>query len=489
MKYYLPFVLLIFYFPSTAQSKKQLSIVSKAIELISPKEKQVNFNFQQTHLSFPHGQRPWQTRSSEARGNFAILPVTLDFHQIDSTKTRDGYKYAYKFVGSDNMAVVDYGDESPSPRTIEDFKNQAELIGVYTPLYLLRTLSKHLSSNKKCTFNGGINSQFIFDSDSTHCVEILIDSETYEVRSISIKYNHSMYGDVLKSIIYDSYKEIKGGSCKYPSQITENELGIETNKTQVAETESMLDIQKIRSFLPPNYDLSPTLPEKLQVNYSKYNAHIHFLDIVHTDDKVMVVEFKDFLLVAESPLESKNGDLIIKKAKEIAPNKPIKYFVFGHHHPHYLGGVRPFVANGTTVLSTSLDSTYVSQVIGFKHSLQPDALEKKPKPLQLGIISGTKIISDGDLEIQIIHIGTQSQHTEDYLVYYFPKYKLLFEDDLVWIPLENTNPRPASGRQKGLYEAIIKNKLDVETIIQSWPLSEYKVKTIIPFAELERSCK
>jgi hypothetical protein len=118
--------------------------------------------------------------------------------------------------------------------------------------------------------------------------------------------------------------------------------------------------------------------------------------------------------------------------------------------------------------------------------LQPDRLQREPKPLKLQEIKDSLTISDGSFEMKIYFIGKKSQHTNDYLVYYFPDEKLLFEDDLVWIPKEGAIPK-GSGRQVGLYEAIQALRLEVKTIVQSWPVSEMGVKTVIPFADLEKS--
>jgi hypothetical protein len=54
----------------------------------------------------------------------------------------------------------------------------------------------------------------------------------------------------------------------------------------------------------------------------------------------------------------------------------------------------------------------------------------------------------------VYFIGQKSQHTKDYLIYYFPKEKLLFEDDLVRIAKEG-EMKKAGGRQAGLYNAIM----------------------------------
>jgi hypothetical protein len=63
---------------------------------------------------------------------------------------------------------------------------------------------------------------------------------------------------------------------------------------------------------------------------------------------------------------------------------------------------------------------------------------------------------------------------------------MLFQDDLCWIPSEGAISK-AGHRQVGLYNSIKKLNLEIETIVQSWPVKNHKVKTIIPFEDLEKS--
>jgi glyoxylase-like metal-dependent hydrolase (beta-lactamase superfamily II) len=229
-------------------------------------------------------------------------------------------------------------------------------------------------------------------------------------------------------------------------------------------------------------------PKAEEVVHTRFSDNIHLLELRHTDDRVLVVEFKDFLVVAEAPVNTKNGELIIQKTKEIAPGKPVRYFLFGHHHPHYIGGLRAFVHAGATILALPQNEEYIRQLVSFNHTLRPDVLQQERKDLKLETFNVEKTISDGDLEMRIMHIGKLSDHTEDYLIYYFPKSKLLFEDDLAWINREG-ELKPAGSRQKGLYDAIINLKIPVEQIIQSWPVQDYGVKTLFSFQELEQSVK
>jgi hypothetical protein len=160
--------------------------------------------------------------------------------------------------------------------------------------------------------------------------------------------------------------------------------------------------------------------------------------------------------------------------------------VFGHYHPHYLGGIRPFVHKGAIIICSDINIEYVKYIVNAPHTLKPDSLQKEPRPLQVEHIKDSLTISDGNFEMKIYFIGEKSKHTKDYLIYYFPVEKLLFQDDLVWIAKEG-EIKKAGERQAGLYNAIIELNLEIETIIQSWPVADYGVKTIIPFKDLESS--
>ena len=118
--------------------------------------------------------------------------------------------------------------------------------------------------------------------------------------------------------------------------------------------------------------------------------------------------------------------------------------------------------------------------------MNPDSLELQPKPLKIQEVKDSTTITDGKFVMKIYFIGKKSEHTNDYLIYYFPTEKLLFEDDLVWIG-KTGEIQKAGGRQAGLYNAIKELGLDIKTIVQSWPVADYGVKTIIPFADLQKS--
>ena len=308
------------------------------------------------------------------------------------------------------------------------------------------------------------------------------DSMAYQVMILS---DHELMGDVLTTILYDEPKNMEG--FVYPSSISIQKMNGKI-KDEVTISNASLTTQ-VSPLLtkPANYTYPDEVHPKADLSVEKYAEHIHFITLKHTDDKVMVVEFKNFLLVADAPLSTANGEAIIKEAKKIAPNKPIKYFVFGHHHDHFIGGLRAFVHEGSEIICTQQNREYVKAIINAPHTLNPDVLQREPKKAELDTLtSDTKVITDGTFEMKIIQLGAQSQHSSDFLYYYFPAEKLLVENDLLWIRREGA-PTKANVREAALYKSIQDKKLDVKTIVQSSPAMSRIAKSIIPFEDLEKA--
>lgn len=488
------------YGQNSGEQEKLRSLLEKTREsLVSDQD--VSFGFSQVDRSQGHLNEPWELSTHEISGTFCIANQGKDWYQSDSLLYGGNYYHSMRFYSPELLFEVGYGRQKPAQVNKQDHEDQLKTLALFSPLYYLNdALKDEETSFGYNPSKGGFN-WITYEKKDGSSVLFYFDADKKFIQKIEVNYADELYGDVLRSISYEGYKEREGGGF-YPTQIQEELIfnpmypsvsgivndpkRIKFDEVEVSLLARDFEIERIKEAIPANYALVVSEAEKIEIAYQKYNAHIHFLDFKHTDDRILMVEFKDFLLVAEAPLNSKNGELIIEKAKEIAPNKPINYFVFGHHHPHYIGGVRAFVANETTILSVEENDEYVRDIIRFMHSIEPDVLEKNRKDPHIELIKGKKFISDGELEMQIIHIGSLSDHTEDYLVYYFPQYKLLFEDDLIWIA-EDKELSAAGSRQKGVYDAILKYELEVETIVQSWPVNGKGVKTIIDFDELEKS--
>jgi hypothetical protein len=165
---------------------------------------------------------------------------------------------------------------------------------------------------------------------------------------------------------------------------------------------------------------------------------------------------------------SPEGEQLVDVIKKQWPNQPIRTFLYSHHHPHYLGGVRPFVAEGATIVTTPGNEALIKEMVDHPFKIAPDRLAQSGKTLKLETIKDKRLtLSDADNEIVAIDVGTLSQHTDEFTIFYFPRQKMVFQAELGWFT-QGGQVRP-SKRAAGLLKAIDENKLNVERVVQSWP--------------------
>jgi glyoxylase-like metal-dependent hydrolase (beta-lactamase superfamily II) len=194
----------------------------------------------------------------------------------------------------------------------------------------------------------------------------------------------------------------------------------------------------------------------------------------------VVVEYPTYITVIEGPLNDERALAVIAEAKKLAPNKPIKYLVNTHNHFDHLGGVRAFVAEGSTIITNAMNKPYYEKIFKEPHTLAPDRLSQNPKKATFITVKDKYVLTDGGREIDIIHVENNN-HNEGILMVYVPKEKVLVEADDFTPPAPN-GPPPAPRAvafTKNLNANIERLKLDVVTIA---PLHGF----VVPVSELKK---
>jgi glyoxylase-like metal-dependent hydrolase (beta-lactamase superfamily II) len=439
----------------------------------------LSFRYEEKLHKLEHSFEPWQQTQYVQKGSLWCNRNILI--KQDTLVSGGKLSYSKTSYNHQGMLLLDEHNQTFLPVTKEMYLDEIFLSARYSPALLLGYCYQHrvtkINKGQFAVYQIHINHTF---------VTLYIRKANHLLAKVTTLSDDEFFGDVLTTITYQDYERVE--SVYYPQKILidkmNGKLQDEITIKDFVLTKRIPDTARLPK--PNEYVMEAAVSAIPLVQVERYNSHISFVELRHTDDRAMIVEFNDFLLVAEAPLNSANGELILKEARRIAPGKPVRYFVFGHYHPHYLGGVRPFIHAGAKILCTTEDQAYVKYLAAAKHQLHPDSLQLEPAALQIEPIQGSYTLSDGHFEMTVHHIGQQSGHTKDYLIYYFPEEKLIFEDDLVWIPRAGESKK-AGLRQAGLYEAIQQRGLKVDTIIQSWPVLEGGVKTVIPFQDLKKS--
>ncbi|SOE23680.1 hypothetical protein SAMN06298216_4064 [Spirosomataceae bacterium TFI 002] len=475
----IPYLLLAFLYFQSCTSSQYLQN-SKSSFSLTDQGSLLKFTYEEEFNELGHLASPWATNTYAGKGSFWLGKAS--FYKHDTLLSNRGRTYFSKTQWSDDtLLYLDYGDEQIMGLTADMHLLKLINTAKYSPTVVYKEFLKRAKETKVETKD----KQAVYTLKmGSYKVNLAINTSSQDIDFISYLSYDELYGDVNTTFSYTGYQRKEGVS--YPTAIK-----VEKINAKAIDLVNVISVEKASPKLsllekPTDYQLiAPTPAKAAKITVAKYNDYIHLIDLEHTDDKVLVVEFDDYMLVAEAPINPANGELIITEVKKIAPTKPIKYFVFGHHHPHYLGGLRAFVHKGATIICTEMSENYVTTIANAPHTLQPDKLEKEPIELKTQVVKDSLEIGE-NVKMKIYFIGEKSAHTYDYLIYYFPQDQLLFQDDLCWIAKDGPITK-AGSRQVGLYNSILELNLKVDTIIQSWPVNDHKVKTIIPFSDLEKS--
>jgi glyoxylase-like metal-dependent hydrolase (beta-lactamase superfamily II) len=190
---------------------------------------------------------------------------------------------------------------------------------------------------------------------------------------------------------------------------------------------------------PPN--LNPQLADGVYLVPGGYNS--------------LFVVFQDYVLVIEAPLTDALTQRTLAQIKRTAPNKPIKYVVATHYHHDHIGGLRGYIAEGTTIVTTADSKKEIEKLALTPRPISPDTLSNNPRPPII-------VFSDAARTVELYNIGP-SPHVNELIMVYFPKEKIVFVADVF-----DFNPGqipPAADDTAHFAEKIKSLGLQVDTIV------------------------
>ena len=132
-----------------------------------------------------------------------------------------------------------------------------------------------------------------------------------------------------------------------------------------------------------------------------------------------------------------------------------------HHHGDHIGGLRSFIAEGATVITTKNNAPVVEMMAA---APQVDRLAKSPrKPEFLFIERGKRVLTDGTRTVQLIDVGP-NPHAREMVVAYLPKERVLFQGDLFFVPANDAQTGPPQPTTVSFAKKLQDLKLGVDRI-------------------------
>jgi len=281
-----------------------------------------------------------------------------------------------------------------------------------------------------------------------------IDSQNM-VSKVETTVGDPVLGDVPIVATYSDYKDFNG--VKFPTKIMQSQGDFPTWELTITDVQPNAPAE-----LPvPDAVQSASIPP-VKVESTKLADGVWFLG--GGSHHSLLVEFKDYVAVIEGPQNEARSLAVIGEVKKLVPNKPIKYVLSTHHHFDHSGGLRTYVAEGATIVTHQSNVPYFEKTTQAPATISPDAQSKNPKPATFQGVTDKYVLTDGTQTVEV-HATQGDAHTDELLVFYLPKLKVLVEADSYSPGPPNTPaPAPAPPNAVTLYNNIQRLKLNVSTI-------------------------
>jgi glyoxylase-like metal-dependent hydrolase (beta-lactamase superfamily II) len=322
------------------------------------------------------------------------------------------------------------------------------------PHGFLRAAAQRSATLETRTVGGKKYSVVSFTGDNKARVSGYINAQD-QVERVETQIDNAFFGDMPFEAVYSDYKDV--GGAQFPMHIVVRQGGYPTFDLNVTDVKpnAAVTIEAPKG--------GGAAPAATAAQSEKLGDGVYLITGGYT---AIAVDFKDHIAILEGGQSEARGLAVIAEAKRLIPNKPIKYLVNTHSHVDHSSGLRPFVAEGTTILTHQLNKAYLEKVLATPHTLNPDrAQQAGKKPIVEGV-GEKRVLTDGTHVVELHHMQNFGHH-DGMLMAYLPKEKVLFEAD-AWNPAPTataTPPSPPSPFTTSLVDNMQRLKLDVARII------------------------
>ena len=279
-------------------------------------------------------------------------------------------------------------------------------------------------------FNGRKHHVVTFVMPDTQQVALYVDASTALVSKYELVFTDPLRGQSASEIIFSDYAS--AGKLKVPQTWTWRLAGDVVARYKVNAQFNAGGLDKAFEMADAGFSKVSALPLTLKPNVEKLADGVYVIhNVAGQNQNTMAVEFKDYIVAVEAPGTSEGADRVIKRIKETIPGKPIRYVAVTHHHGDHIGGLRSFIAEGATVITTRGNRDVVATMAA---APQNDRLSKNPrKPEFMFVDGGKRVVTDGEQTVELIDVGP-NPHAREMLIAYLPKQRVLFQGDLFFLP-------------------------------------------------------
>ena len=326
------------------------------------------------------------------------------------------------------------------------------------PNLLLRQALNNANSLRhlgKDQFENREHDVITFVMPDTQQVALYVDGKSGLISKYELIFTDALTGEDAAEIIFSDYTT--SGKLKVPQKWTWRIAGdVQARYDVKAEFNPSISDSSF-AMADAGFQKVDAPPATLEANVERLADGVYVIqNVAGNNQNTLAVEFRDHILAVEAPGTSAGADNVIRRIKETIPNKPIRYIAMTHHHGDHIGGLRSFIAEGATVVTTRANQKTVEIMAA---APQNDRLAKTPRKPEFALIEkGRRVFTDGTRTVELIDIGP-NPHAREMVVAYLPNERIVFQGDLFGLPNNNAPFGPpqsstlafaASLKEKGL---------------------------------------
>jgi glyoxylase-like metal-dependent hydrolase (beta-lactamase superfamily II) len=265
-------------------------------------------------------------------------------------------------------------------------------------------------------------------------------------------------GDVTREIVYDDWRPVGGGPIRLPYRTREIHGGSLLEELRASSIRLDEPLPDSLFAIPPSF---ATLGAPAPAATTALGEDVYLVSEAY--QSVFVV-FDDHVVVLEPGGSPRTARTTIEAVRRAAPGKPIRYVVATHFHWDHIGGIRPYVAEGATIVTTAGARRAIEQALAAPRTLRPDSLSRAPRAPTFEIVGeGGRVFRDARHELRIYRMAP-TPHVAEMLFAYLPKERVLFEADA--LDIEEPGRVGTAGDDTALLARTIDSlRLDVARIV------------------------
>jgi glyoxylase-like metal-dependent hydrolase (beta-lactamase superfamily II) len=281
--------------------------------------------------------------------------------------------------------------------------------------------SQSLHWEGESVFDGQREDVISYSDEFNNHHRLFLNSTTHLLREVSTAAQLTRFGEgFVPRIVFENYR--RNGLYWNPTKVTivQNSWTIITSELQSIRRD--FDRSLSAADFAPLRGASEVDQKSFDFHVSKVAPSVYFVENVSPDYNSMFVVFTDYVLVVEAPSSDSDSTKVMAAIHELAPGKTIRYIVPTHFHEDHIGGLRAYLREGATVVTTPGNLRFMEMFMKRLKATQPQinlpAVE---------VIADRRRFSDGVVTLDLLNVP--SPHVDEMVVPFIPSEGIVYVAD------------------------------------------------------------